>query len=193
MSGEARLLLTVPPPPALAARLQELQAALPGGAWDLALSGPEDLQLTLHVLGPTPLKLVDDLKRDLGALCHARRRFDLDCGGLRCHPDEVAPRVLSIGLRDPAGKLRELFEASRRVLNGYRLFKLGDDLAPHLPLARVTRLGAAWDPAPLRGLARDWQRLGPYPVERLWLVLSDTGRRGGQSYECLVEMALQAK
>ena len=153
------------------------------------MSPPEDLHLTLHSLGATPLRLVDDLRRDLGALCHARRPFDLDGGGLGCLPDEAAPRLLYAGLDDPAGKLAELFEASRRVLNGYRLFKLRGDLAPHVPLARVTRLSAAWDPALLRGLARDWERLGPYPVERLRLMRS---RPAGPwpPYEVLAELPL---
>ena len=186
----ARLFLAVPPPPALAVRLEGLQEALGAGTWQLTLTPPEDLHLTLHFLGATPLKLVDDLRRELGALCHARRRFDLDCGGLGCFPDEAEPRVVYAGLRDPAGRLAELFQASRRVLNAYRLFKLGEGLQPHVTLARVQRLSAAWDPALLRPLAAGAAALGPYPVERLQLMRARGGGDGPGGYETLADLAL---
>ena len=153
-----RLFLAVPCPRRLSARLEGLQAELAAATWDLDLSLPEDLHLTLHYLGATPERVLDDLKKELGAVCHARRPFDLDCGGLGCFPDEADPRVVWTGIRDPAGRLEELFQASRRVLNAYRLFKLGDAFTPHLSLARVRRLerrlgpgAAAWVGAAMEG------------------------------------------
>lgn len=191
MTPPARLFLALPPPPALTARLGELQASLPAAAWDLALSPPEDLHLTLHFLGATPLKLVDDLRRDLGALCHARRPFDLDCGSLDCFPNETEPRVVYAAVRDPAGKLEEFFQASRRVLNAYRLFQLRGELQPHVTLARVKRLSAAWNPALFRALAPAFENLGPYPVEELWLMRSRPAGPGPR-YEVLAQLPLLA-
>jgi 2'-5' RNA ligase len=190
VSDEARLFLAIPPPPALWERLMQLQAALEGGSWRLKPSPPEDLHLTLHFLGATPLRVVDDLKREVGALCHSRRRFDLACGGLGCFPDEAEPRVVYAAVQDPAGKLEDLFQASRRILNAYRLFKLRDELQPHVTLARVQSLCAAWDPARLRGLAASHGALGPYPVERVQLMQSHVGVPDGPRYECLAELGL---
>jgi 2'-5' RNA ligase len=185
-----RLFLAAPCPPALAHRLGQLQAELAAATWDLAFSPPEDFHLTLHFLGATPARVLDDLKKEMGAVCHARRPFDLDCGGLGCFPDEARPRVVWAGVRDPAGHLEDLFQASRRALNAYRLFKLRDELSAHLSLARVQRLSAAWDPALLRGLARQWKELGPLPVDRLVLMESG-GDREGPRYRPLAEFRLQ--
>jgi 2'-5' RNA ligase len=184
-----RLFLAAPCPPALAARLERLQAELAAATWDLALSPPQEFHLTLHFLGATPARVLDDLKKELGAVCHARRPFDLDCGGLGCFPDEAAPRVLWAGVRDPQGRLGELFQSTRRVLNAYRLFDLRDQLAPHLSLARVRRLSAAWDPALLRGLAPQWRGLGAFPVERLCLMESGSPDPGPR-YRSLAEFEL---
>lgn len=188
--GDPRLFLALPPPSALRSRVAEIQRALPAATWDLRPSPPEDLHVTVHFLGATPVRVVDDLRRDLGALCHARRPFDLTSGGLGCFPDDAQPRVVWLGIRDPRERLKELFEASRRVLNQYRLFKLKGELLPHLTLARVMGLSAAWDPAPLRGLAPQWAQTGAYPVERLQLMRSRPAAEPGPRYELLGEWTL---
>lgn len=187
---EPRLFVAIPCPAALAARLTELQAQLAAATWELKPSDPADFHLTLHFLGPTPARVIDDLKRELGAVAHARRPFDLACGGLGCFPHEAEPRVVYTAVADPAGKLDELFQATRRVLNACRLFKLRDELTPHLTLARVTKLSAAWDPALLRGLAPQWDKLGTYPVERIQLMQSHLGREGGPRYEVLADLGM---
>jgi 2'-5' RNA ligase len=188
--GELRLFVSVPPPPRLAGRLAELAPGLESGRWTLSPADPQDLHCTLHFLGATPARVVDDLKRELGALCHARRAFDLPAGGLGCFPDEDRPRVLWAGLGDPHGRLQELFEASRGVLNAYRLFELREALVPHLTLARVERLAADWDPRILRALAPQWRDLGSYPVERLQLMRSLPPGGGGPRYEALADLPL---
>lgn len=180
-----RLYVAIPLPEALRTRLTELQTALLSPLWDLKLSEAADFHLTLHYLGATPERVIDDLKRELGALAHARRPFDLECRGLGCFPDDSDPRVLWAGVLDPHGRLQELFEASRRVLNAYRLFKLGDSLTPHLTLARVRRLSAAWKPEPWRALAQDTGSLGRLPVEELRLMESP-------QHHCLAALRLQA-
>lgn len=187
---DQRLFLSIPCPAALQARLAQLQEELKAATWDLRLSEPDDLHLTLHFLGATPGRVIDDLKREIGAVCHSRRPFDVSCGGLGCFPDEEEPRVVWAGLDDPAGKLQELFAATRKVLNSYRLFKLREDLQPHLTVARVGRLSKAWDPGLLRHLAPQWKALGPYPIERVQLMSSHPGRKDGPRYEVLADLGL---
>jgi 2'-5' RNA ligase len=185
-----RLFLAVPPPAGLAARLAALAGELEASAWSLRFSAPEDLHLTLHFLGPTPARLVDDFRRELGALCHARRAFDLPAGGLGCFPDESNPRVLWAGVCDPQGRLRDLFEASRRALNAHRPTPLPAEYRPHVTLARVERLGSAWDPRLLRGLAGQWNDLGTYGVERVALLRVRTEGGPGPRYERLADLPL---
>lgn len=180
------LFLAIPIPAGLAGRLGELQEALVSPFWDLALSPSQDLHLTLHYLGPTPERTVDDLKRELGALAHARRPFDLPVQGLGAFPHDADPRVLWAGVGDPHGRLDELFHATRRVLDAYRLFRLRGGLQPHLTLARVRRLGAAWRPEPWRALAEGVGSLGTLPVERMVLM------RSPAPYLGLAELALRA-
>jgi 2'-5' RNA ligase len=187
---KSSLFLALPPPLALLARLPALISGLESGTWTLRPVEPEDFHLTLHFLGATPARLVDDLRREIGALCHARRAFDLEAGGLGCFPDERNPRVVWLGIRDRAGKLEDLFQASRRVLMGYRLYDLRAELVPHLTLARVEKLSAAWDPRLLRGLVSQWSDLGVFPVEEVRLMRSRPPSTAGPRYETLAGLGL---
>lgn len=190
-SGPAqRLFLAVPPPARLLQRLAEVIEELRADAWDLRPVEPDDLHLTLHFLGDTPARVVDDLKREIGALCHSRRSFDLGIGGIGCFPDDRTPHVVWAGVRDYSGRLQDLFQAARRVLNSYRLFDLRRDYAPHLTLARVEKLGVAWDPRLLRGLEPQWHDLGIYGVEEVRLMRSRAGEKDGPRYESLASLAL---
>jgi 2'-5' RNA ligase len=114
----------------------------------------------------------------------------LRAGGLNCFPDEAHPRVVWVGIHDAAGKLQDLFEATGRVLQAYRLFKLRGDYVPHLTVARVERLSLAWDPRLLRGLAPQWSDLGTYPVEELRILRSRPASEPGPRYETLASLGL---
>ncbi|MGH7441155.1 MAG: RNA 2',3'-cyclic phosphodiesterase [bacterium] len=186
----SRLFLALAPSLDLRRKLGAMAETLQSDAWSLIPVESRDFHLTLHFLGATPARLVDDLKRDLGALCHARRPFDLRAGGLGCFPDDANPRVLWVGVLDRAGKLRELFEAARRVLDGYRLFKLPANFTPHFTVARVERLSASWDPRLLRGIARQWDDLGAFGIEEVLLRSSRTGAAQGPRYETLAALDL---
>ena len=168
----ARLYVALPCPAALTARLTELQSQLLADTWSLKVSDPQDFHLTLHFLGRTPARVVDDLRRELGAVAHARRPFDLRAKGLGAFPGWEDPRILWAGIQDPSGQLAALHQASLRVLNAYRLFKLGDAYTPHITLARVKKISAAWDARRLQVLA-GWEE--PCPVEELRLMRSRPG------------------
>jgi 2'-5' RNA ligase len=184
------LFLAIPPPPRLLARLPALLDELKADTWSLRPVEPEDFHLTLHFLGATPARLVDDLRREIGALCHARRAFDLEAGGLGCFPDDLNPRVVWLGFRDRSGGLEELFRASRRILMAYRLFELPAEMVPHLTLARVEGLSAAWDPRLLRGLAPQWSDLGVFPVEEVRLMRRRPAGAAGPRYETLAGLGM---
>jgi 2'-5' RNA ligase len=171
-----RLYIAIPCPPALAIRLAELQSHLGSDTWSLRLSDPQDFHLTLHFLGPTPVRVIDDLRRELGAVAHARRPFDLSVKGLGAFPHWDEPGILWAAVHDGAGHLAELHQASLRVLNAYRLFKLTGAYTPHITLARVKKISAAWDPRRLKALSGWDEALGAYPVEELRLMRSQPGK-----------------
>jgi 2'-5' RNA ligase len=167
-----RLYIAIPCPPTLVTRLAELQSRLEADTWSLRYSDPLDFHLTLHFLGQTPERVIDDLRRELGAVAHARRPFDLSVKGLGAFPHWDAPGILWAGVHDPSGQLSELHQASLRVLNAYRLFKLNESYTPHITLARVKKISAAWDPRRLQALAEWKEALGVYPVEEIRLMKS---------------------
>lgn len=167
----SRLYIAIPCPATLTSKLLELQSLLEADTWTLKRSDPLDFHLTLHFLGQTPARVFDDLRRELGAVAHARRPFDLAVRGLGAFPHWDAPGILWAGLVDPAGHLGELHHASLRVLNAYRLFKLEERYTPHITLARVKKISAAWDARRLQALDLK-ENLGVYPVEEIRLMKS---------------------
>ena len=170
-----RLYLAIPCPAPLLARLSDLQSQLDSDTWTLRLSDPADFHLTLHFLGQTPTRVIDDLHREIGAVVHARRPFDLQVKGLGAFPHWEAPGILWAGVQDPSGKLAELHQASLRVLNSYRLFKLEERYTPHITLARVKKISAAWNTRRLQAIHGWDDALGPYPVEEVRLMRSLPG------------------
>jgi 2'-5' RNA ligase len=185
-----RLFLSIPLPDSLQRRLVQLQEELASFNWKVRWTPPEQLHLTLHFLGETPENLIEDLHHEMAALCHARWPFDLSAGGLGAFPSFENPRVLWAGLHDHGEKLKELFEASYRLLKGYRIFELRKEFTPHLTLGRVGELSQAWDPSPIKGLLPQWKNLGALPVENLRLMRSHLNKEGAR-HEVVESYALR--
>jgi 2'-5' RNA ligase len=182
--SQMRLFLAIPLPSELQKRLLTLQDELASSDWQLSLTPPENLHLTLHFLGETPENLLEDFHKDLSAMANSRRPFDLAVGGLGAFPSWENPRVIWVGLRDASKKLEELFEASYAILKGYRMFDLKREFTPHLTLGRVKELRPYWDPRRIQGLMGQWEKLGNLPVEEVLLMHSHGGSEGSR-YEVL--------
>ena len=187
--GHQRLFVAIPLPAALRNRLAALSTELEASTWDLSFPQPDDQHLTLHFLGETPERVIEDLKRELSAVAHARRPFDLHCGGLGAFPNFEEPRVLWAGLQDPAGNLKELHSDTLQIFNAYRLFKLSAEYVPHITVARVRTLSKAWDPRLLEGILGQWDVLGRFPVETIQLMRSQMNS-DGLRYETVGEFKL---
>ena len=185
-----RLFLSLPIPNKLIQRLVELQSQLESSDWELKCVAPENFHLTLHFLGETPVNILNDLHHELSAVAHRLRPFDLACGGLGAFPSFEDPRVLWVGLQDRQGKLKGLVEATRKVLDSYRLFKLRDDFQARLTLARVVDLKESWDPGRLARLAPQWADLGDLAVEAIRLMKSELGQNGA-GHELIEEYKLK--
>lgn len=187
--GSWRLYLSIPCPVGLGGRLADLQSQLAADTWSLRNSDPQDFHLTLHFLGQTPVRIIDDLRREIGAVAHARRPFDLKVKGLGVFPSWESPGILWAGVQDPSGHLAELHQTALRVLNSYRLFKLNEHYTPHITLARVKKTSAAWDPRRLQALSGWDEALGAYPVDELRLMRSQPGT--DHPDEVLAQLKLQ--
>lgn len=185
-----RLFLSIPIPDDLARSLVQVQLAAESAHWNLTLSPLENFHVTLHFLGETQTSLLEDLHHDLSACAHRLRPFDLNCGGLGAFPSFENPRVLWAGIEDKTGKLKELFEATRRVLNSYRLFKLEEELRQaHVTLARVNELKPGWDPKRLEAIFPQCQKIGRLPVEEIRLMQSQRTEHGSR-YELVEKFIL---
>jgi 2'-5' RNA ligase len=173
--SKLRLFTAVPLPAALTKKLAEVQSSLESSLVPIRFVPPENLHLTLHFLGPTPSNLLEDFHHDLGAAAHRHRPFDLALNGLGCFPDTENPRVLWAGIRDAHGRLKELEEDCRRVLDQYRLFKLEQDYVPHVTLGRLSGSGGS---KAFENALKQWGSLGRLPVEKFVLFQSrqDAGR-----------------
>jgi 2'-5' RNA ligase len=146
------------------ARLQELQNLLQAESWQVAWTDPSKFHLTLHFLGQTPLRVVDDLQRELSACLHGLRPFETGAEGLGVFPGADNPRVLWAGIRDPHGRLQDLFSRTHRVLSRYRLFPLAQSYTPHVTLGRVGQF-KGWDGRRLQALQAEIKALGRFAVE----------------------------
>ncbi len=184
-----RLFIALPCPAALTGRLTTLSHELDSSDWQLSFTPPEQFHLTLHFLGPTPARLLEDLGKELSAWAHARRAFDLRLGGLDVFPNWESPRVLWTGFSGQTSLLQELYGSSRRLLSAKRLFDLPADYVPHLTLARVQDLRPTWDPSRVQALLPQWQDLGTFSVEKVQLIQSIL-RPEGAKHQILREFKL---
>jgi 2'-5' RNA ligase len=173
MPETLRLFLALPLPPSLQGSLAQAQQGVDTRGLAIRWAKPETWHLTLHFLGATPSKLLEDLHPDLGACFQRHRRFDVSCPGLGCFPSVQAPRILWAGVADPSGCLATLHLDSRRVLDQYRLFKLpAEPYVPHLTLGRVQAQAESFDAPAFSRALKAWSSLGPLPVEEARLFAS---------------------
>jgi 2'-5' RNA ligase len=166
MPDKLRLFLALPLPASLRDPLARAQQGVDTQGLCVRWTLPETWHLTLHFLGATPAKLLEDLRHDLGACFQRHRCFDLSCQGLGSFPSVEEPRILWAGVADPHGHLARLHKDSKQVLDQYRLFKLpSEPYVPHLTLGRVQEQAASFDAPAFSRALRAWSSLGPWPVE----------------------------
>lgn len=165
---------------ALAAVVEPIKPAWPGARWiNLA-----DQHVTLKFLGWTD---ADSLARVVGAVRKVARSHDpadVSLDALGAFPTERRPRVLWVGLRDPARLLSKLARALDEALAplGFPAEERG--FTPHLTLARIkipTRPAGEWPE--LHVPATGWR------VDRVGLWRSHLSPKGAR-YEIVEEMPL---
>jgi 2'-5' RNA ligase len=100
---------------------------------------PQNIHLTLHFLGDTPVGQLPEIEEALRAICSACEPFALQFGLLGCFPNVHNPRVLWIGVEEPSGNLARLHGQITRAMEPLGFKPEKRPFTPHLTLGRVKR------------------------------------------------------
>ncbi|OGR83949.1 MAG: 2'-5' RNA ligase [Elusimicrobia bacterium RIFCSPHIGHO2_01_FULL_64_10] len=100
---------------------------------------PANLHLTLKFFGEVPETLVPALSGALERSVRGRKKFTLALGGTGFFPEKGRPRVLWLGVPDPAqsGALTDLAAAVERETLSSGFPPADRSFSPHLTLARL--------------------------------------------------------
>lgn len=136
-----RIFVAIPLPESLQHELGDvqhrLQGRLPQGSvrWVSA----DGIHLTLKFLGDTPRNEIPKVRDALTVVARNAPSVELTAEGLGCFPRPSRPRVLWVGVREPTGRLKVLYQAVEEAMTslGYRPER--HSFTPHLTLGRVRR------------------------------------------------------
>lgn len=112
--------------------LEPLQAQLPGVRW----VREETLHVTLLFLGECGRAVLHEVQAVVREVAAARKPVEVSLSGLGAFPNPERPRVVWLGLGDPA-PVQELHRALEREHTRLGLPLKGRTYHPHVTLARV--------------------------------------------------------
>ena len=187
-----RCFVAVALPETVRASLEGVQAALRKSFAGARWVRPEGIHLTLRFLGEIDEALVNAVGSDLRVLAmRSGPPFSLAVGGVGFFPQRASPRVVWVGLRNPAddpGALARLAALQASIEETARRAGLSPETRafhPHLTLARLDERGprSFSDPG---NLGED---LGRLPVASVRLMRSVL-KPSGAVYDVLQEHSL---
>ena len=154
---------------------------------------PEGIHLTLKFLGDVPADQIDTIAQAIRDATAGVAPFRVSYGGLGCFPNTRFPRVIWIGVEDPAGTLLRLQKAVETHLSALGYPPERRAFHPHLTLARTRRVSKG-DQAALGKLVERTQvdRLGDMLVREISLMRSEL-RSSGAVYTQLAAAPLRAE
>jgi 2'-5' RNA ligase len=134
-----RAFIAVPLPNPLLDRLSALQRQLESQIPSRSVRWvrAEGIHLTLKFLGDTPTEKLPDIKRALAAVARHAPVCTFTVGELGCFPNPHRPRVVWVGVQEPAGRLAALQDAIEEVMAPLGYPPEGRGFTPHLTLGRV--------------------------------------------------------
>jgi 2'-5' RNA ligase len=152
---------------------------------------PHAMHLTLVFLGNTPVDKLDDIQNAMTAAAASVSPISFRAVGLGCFPNPRRPRVVWVGIDEPAGQLRQLKRALDDALEPLGFPPEKRRFSPHLTLGRVNKragrrqvqqLGQVIESATLKELAQ-------ITLKELHLIQSDL-RPEGPLYTTLARAPL---
>jgi 2'-5' RNA ligase len=167
---------------------RELEARIPPGT--VRWVKPAAMHLTLVFLGDTPTAKLDSIERAMTAAATGIPPISLGANGLGCFPNCSRPRVVWVGVDEPAGFLKRLKRALDDELEPLGFKPEGRSFSPHLTLGRVNkrasrtdaqRLGQVVDSATLKDA-------GAMTAAQMHLIRSDL-RPAGPVYTTLTSVS----
>jgi 2'-5' RNA ligase len=134
-----RAFIAIPLPHPLLDRLSALQRQLENQVPSRSVRWVrvEGIHLTLKFLGDTPTEKLPDIKRALTAVARHAPACTFTVGELGCFPNPRRPRVVWVGVQEPAGRLAALQDAIEEVMAPLGYPPEGRGFTPHLTLGRV--------------------------------------------------------
>jgi RNA 2',3'-cyclic 3'-phosphodiesterase len=100
---------------------------------------PEGIHLTLKFLGDTTAEQVEEVKEALARAAVGSGPITFSVGGVGCFPNTRRPRVVWVGLHEPAGALARLRDAVEGQVAPLGFPTEKRPFSPHLTLGRVQR------------------------------------------------------
>jgi 2'-5' RNA ligase len=157
----------------------ELRAALPEHAvrWTRA----EQLHVTLRFLGEVDRSRTEALVLSVARACDGFGAVGLRAAGLGMFPDARRPRVIWVGVSDPAGRLTRLQRAIEAAAAAFTAEKPERTFTGHVTIGRCRDMGRR-DVVELRTLGDAMQRrqFGEWTADRVDIVRSELGPGGSR-------------
>lgn len=154
---------------------------------------PQGIHLTLKFLGDVGAARTEEIAGAVRSVTERHRPFQVEVGGVGCFPGPGRPRVLWVGVKEPAGALAKLQGEVEAGLAALGFPREDRPFSPHLTLARVRReaspVEAAKAGAFVAGLPSEI--LGEVEVGRVTLFRSEL-RPAGPVYTALAVANLGA-
>lgn len=162
-------------------RLQrKLEVDLPPGS--IRWVDRDGIHLTLKFLGDTERKKLPEITAALSAVAHHAPPCTLTVKGLGCFPNPRRPRVLWVGVEEPAGILAALQDAIEEVMTPFGYERERRSFHPHLTLGRVRRRVSHDDKEAIGRLveASDIGPLAKFEADHFSLIRSILKRTGAE-------------
>ena len=153
---------------------------------------PEGIHLTLKFLGDTRPDQLEAVKVALGRAASEVLPFSFTVGGMGCFPNTRRPRVIWVGLYEPAGALSRLRDAVESYVAPLGFPTEKRPFRPHLTLGRVQRYASKSEVREVGEViaAGETGTLAQMHVGQVSYIKSDL-RPGGAVYTTLHEAQLQ--
>lgn len=100
----------------------------------------EQFHLTLRFLGNVETSRADELVSVSQEVCRHFAPLDLTARGMGFFPDARFPRVLWVGVKDPAGQLKNVWQAIQTVTQPFTQEAPEVRFVGHITVARLNRL-----------------------------------------------------
>ena len=122
---------------------QEIGRRVPAGA--VRWVRPEAMHLTLVFLGDTPQEKLNAVQAAMQAAAAHCAPLTFTAEGIGCFPNARRPRVIWVGVKEPAGQLAPLKRALDRELEPLGFKPEHRAFSPHLTLGRLNKRASSAD------------------------------------------------